>query len=325
MKCEFMLLAQNFATYLPKVYPYDIVGGQRQIFAADFDDRVDIIPVADPNIFSQTQRITVAQTELQLAMSNPDLHNIYHAYRHMYEALGVKDINTLLPPPAPMQPMDPASENIMALNNKKFQAFPKQDHQAHMKAHIQFMGTMMVRNNPRALERLQQNCMEHINLMAAEQIELEFAEEMVKMQQLTLQAQAMVQQMGPMAQQNQQFMQLQRQIEGTNVAMEARKSQLIAEFTTDYVKAEKEVLNQIENDPVLKLKDRDLDLKAREEQRKEDEGQQQANLDMMKLMQNRELTEKKIEDNDKHAKLRASVSLAKQGIKDMQATIKEVN
>jgi hypothetical protein len=100
---------------------------------------------------------------------------------------------------------------------------------------------------------------------------------------------------------------------------------LIAEFTTDYVKAEKEVLNQIENDPVLKLKDRDLDLKAREEQRKEDEGQQQANLDMMKLMQNRELTEKKIEDNDKHAKLRASVSLAKQGIKDMQATIKEVN
>jgi hypothetical protein len=224
-----------------------------------------------------------------------------------------------------MQPMDPASENIMALNNKKFQAFPKQDHQAHMKAHIQFMGTMMVRNNPRALARLQQNCMEHINLMAAEQIELEFAEEMVKMQQLTLQAQAMVQQMGPMAQQNQQFMQLQRQIEGTKVAMEARKSQLIAEFTTDYVKAEKEVLNQIENDPVLKLKDRDLDLKAREEQRKEDEGQQQANLDMMKLMQNRELTEKKIEDNDKHAKLRASVSLAKQGIKDMQATIKEVN
>jgi hypothetical protein len=184
---------------------------------------------------------------------------------------------------------------------------------------------MMVRNNPRALARLQQNCMEHINLMAAEQIELEFAEEMVKMQQLTLQAQAMVQQMGPMAQQNQQFMQLQRQIEGTKVAMEARKSQLIAEFTTDYVKAEKEVLNQIENDPVLKLKDRDLDLKAREEQRKEDEGQQQANLDMMKLMQNRELTEKKIEDNDKHAKLRASVSLAKQGIKDMQATIKEVN
>ena len=325
MKCEFMLLGDNFATYLPKMYPYDIVGGQRQVFAADFDNRIDIIPVADPNIFSQTQRITVAQTELQMALANPDIHNVYHAYRHMYEALGVKDVDILLPPPKPIQAMDPASENIMALNNKKFQAFPKQDHQAHMKAHIQFMGTMMVRNNPKALARLQQNCMEHINLMAAEQIELEFAEEMIKMQQLTQQAQALMQQMGPMAQQNPQFMQLQRQIEGTRISMEARKSQLIADFTTDYVKAEKEVLNQVENDPVLKLKDRDLDLKAREEQRKEEEAQQQANLDMMKLMQNRELTEKKIEDNDKHAKLRASVSLAKQGIKDMQATIKEVS
>ena len=99
--------------------------------------------------------------------------------------------------------MDPASENIMALNNKKFQAFPKQDHQAHMKAHLQFMGTMMVRNNPKALARLQQNCMEHINLMAAEQIEIEFAEECVsKCSKFTLQMQAMVQQMGPQAQQN---------------------------------------------------------------------------------------------------------------------------
>jgi len=325
MKCEFMLLADNFATYLPKMYPYDIVGGQRQVFASDFDNRIDIIPVADPNIFSQTQRITVAQTELQMAMSNPDLHNIYQAYRHMYEALGVKDIDLLLPPPAPMQPMDPASENIMALNNKKFQAFPKQDHQAHMRSHIQFMGTMMVRNNPKALARLQQNCMEHIQLMATEQVQIEFVEEMQQMQQLGQQLQAMMQQMGPQAQQNPQFLQMQQQIQSIQVASESRKSQLIAEFTEDYVKAEKEVLNQIENDPVLKLKDRDLDLKAREEQRKEEEGQQKANMDMMKLMQNKDLANEKLEQDDKHAKLRASVSLAKQGINEMKATVKEIN
>jgi|TARA_R100000030_G_scaffold48397_3_gene36521 hypothetical protein len=325
MKCEFMLLANNFATYLPKMYPYDIVGGQRQVFASDFDNRIDIIPVADPNIFSQTQRITVAQTELQMAMSNPDLHNIYQAYRHMYEALGVKDIDLLLPPPAPMQPMDPASENIMALNNKKFQAFPKQDHQAHMRSHIQFMGTMMVRNNPKALARLQQNCMEHIQLMATEQVQIEFVEEMQQMQQLGQQLQAMMQQMGPQAQQNPQFLQMQQQIQSIQVASESRKSQLIAEFTEDYVKAEKEVLNQIENDPVLKLKDRDLDLKAREEQRKEEEGQQKANMDMMKLMQNKDLANEKLEQDDKHAKLRASVSLAKQGINEMKATVKEIN
>ena len=323
MKCEFMLIADNFATFLPKTYPYDVVGGQRQVFAADFDQRVDIIPVADPNIFSQTQRISLAQTELQIAMSNPDLHNIYQAYRHIYEALGVKDIDILLPPPAPMQPMDPASENIMALNNKKFQAFPGQDHQAHMKAHIQFMGTIMVRNNPKALARLQQNCMEHINLMAQEQIQLEFAQEMQQMQQMQVQMQAIAQQMGPAVQQNPQFMQMQRQLQATQRSMEARKSQLIAEFIEDYVTAEKEALNQVENDPVLKLKDRDLDLKAREAQRKEEEGQQKANLDMMKLMQNKDLAEDKLDQNDKHAKLRASVSLAKQGINEMTATIKE--
>ena len=325
MKQEFMLLAGNFGTYLPKIYPYDVVGGQRQIFAADFDNRVDIIPVADPNIFSQTQRITVAQTELQMALSNPDIHNVYHAYRHMYEALGVKDIDILLPPPKPISAMDPASENIMALNNKKFQAFPKQDHQAHMKSHLSFMGTMMVRNNPKALARLQQNCMEHINLMASEQVQIEFVEEMQQMQQIQLQMQAMVQQMGPQAQQNPQFVQFQRQLEATQVAIESRKSILISEFTEDYAQAEKQVLNQIENDPVLKLKDRDLDLKAREEQRKEEEGQQKANMDMMKLMQNKDIAEDKLEQDDKHAKLRASISLAKQGINNMQAVIKETN
>ena len=323
MKCEFMLMAAAFGTYLPKQYPYDIVGGQREIFATDFDERVDIIPVADPNIFSQSQRIQIAQTELQMAMSNPDLHNIYHAYRHMYEALGVKEVDILLPPPQPMQPMDPASENIMALNNKKFQAFPKQDHQAHMRAHLQFMGTTMARNNPKTLQKLQQNCLEHINLMSGEQIEVEFAEEMQQMQQMQQQMQQMMQQMGPQAQQNPQFMQMQKQGEQMKTSIEARKSQLIAEFMEDYANAEKEILNQVENDPILKLKDREIDLKAREQQNKEEQAEDKLNLERAKMLQNKDLTETKIEENDKHQKLRASVSLAKSGIQNMQASIKE--
>ena len=325
MKCEFMLMASAFATYLPPQYPYDVVGAQREIFKQDFDERVDIIPIADPNIFSQTQRIQIAQTELQMAMSNPDLHNIYHAYRHMYEALGVKDVDILLPPPAPMQPMDPASENIMALAGKKFKAFPKQDHQAHMKAHLQFMGTTMARNNPKCLMKLQTNCMEHINLMAAEQIEIEFAEEIAQMKQMEQQMQAMMQQMGPQAQQDPQFMQMQQQGQQAQVGMEARKAKLVAEFMVDYAEAEREVLNQIENDPLLKLKDREIDLQAREEMRKEEEGEAKLNLERAKMLQNRELTETKIDENDKHQKLRASVSLAKSGIQNMQAMVKEGN
>ena len=101
LKNEFRIMARVFKLYLPQEYPYDVVGGQRMIKQQDFDDRVDILPVADPNIFSQTQRISLAQTELQLAQSNPQMHNLYNAYRNMYEALGVKDIDKILPPPAP--------------------------------------------------------------------------------------------------------------------------------------------------------------------------------------------------------------------------------
>jgi len=323
MKCEFMLMADAFATYLPKQYPYDVVGGQREIFATDFDERVDIIPIADPNIFSQTQRIQIAQTELQMAMSNPDMHNLYHAYRHMYEALGVKDVDILLPPPPQPQPMDPASENILALNNKKFQAFPKQDHQAHMRAHLQFMGTTMARNNPKTLQKLQQNCMEHVNLMAGEQVEVEFVEEMQQMSQMSQMMQQMIQQQGPEAQKSPQFMQMQKQGEQMKVAIEARKSQLIADFMKDYADAEKEILNQVENDPILKLKDREIDLKARDQQNQEEQAEDKLNLERAKMLQQRDLTEQKMDENDKHQKLRASVSLAKSGISGMQATIKE--
>ena len=139
----------------------------------DFDDRVDIVPVADPNIFSQTQRISLAQTELQLATSNPQMHNMYNAYRNMYEALGVKDIDQLLVKPQPPAPLDPSLENIMALSGKPFQAFPGQDHRAHITSHLNFMATNIAKII-RWLQLQWKNIFEHISLMAQEQIELEF-------------------------------------------------------------------------------------------------------------------------------------------------------
>ena len=140
LKNEFRILARVFKLYLPPEYPYDVVGGQKMIKQSDFDDRVDILPVADPNIFSQTQRISLAQTELQLAASNPQIHNQYEVYRNMYEALGVKDIDKILIRPQPPQPKDPALEHIDALAGTPFQAFPGQDHRAHMTAHLNFYG-----------------------------------------------------------------------------------------------------------------------------------------------------------------------------------------
>ena len=101
MKDEFKLLSKVLAQYLPPEYPYDVVGGARNVKQTDFDDRIDVIPVADPNIFSMSQRITLAQTQLQLATSNPQIHNLYQVYRNMYEAIGVKNVDAVLPPPAP--------------------------------------------------------------------------------------------------------------------------------------------------------------------------------------------------------------------------------
>ena len=162
LKNEFRLLARVFKLYLPQEYPYDVVGGQKMIKQSDFDDRVDIIPVADPNIFSQTQRISLAQTELQLAQSNPQIHNLYQAYRNMYEALGVKNIDLILKKPPQPMPKDPSLEHIDSLSGIPFQAFKGQDHRAHITAHLNFMATNMARNKPVIAASLQKNIFEHI-------------------------------------------------------------------------------------------------------------------------------------------------------------------
>jgi hypothetical protein len=303
MKKEFRLLGTIVAQYLPPEYPYDVVGGARTIKQLDFDNRVDIIPVADPNIFSQAQRITLAQTELQLAQSNPQIHNLYNAYRKMYEAIGVKDINKILPPPAPIQPVDPSVEHINSLNAKPFQAFPGQDHRAHITAHLNFMSTNMVRNNPVVMASIQKNILEHISIMAQEQVQIEFREQMMQMQ--------MLQQQAPT---NPQAAQLLQQITQT---IEARKAVLIAEMTEDFMKEENKITSQFDSDPLLKLKSREVDLRAMENERKKQNDEAQQELARARLLQSRDNFEDKLEQNEDLAKLRAGVSLAKSGVQQM--------
>ena len=297
LKNEFRLLARVFKLYLPQEYPYDVVGGQRMIKQTDFDDRVDILPVADPNIFSQTQRISLAQTELQLATSNPQMHNMYAAYRNMYEALGVKNIDQVLMKPPQPTPMDPALEHIQALSGKQFQAFPGQDHRAHMTAHLNFMATNMARNNPMVMASLEKNIFEHISLMAQEQIELEFRDELPQLQQMM-----------QMAQQNPQ---LQMQVQQLQQKIEARKAVLIAEMMEEFMEEEKKITSQFDNDPIAKLRSRELDLRAMENQRKEKEGKQRMDLDKMRAMMNQQNQEEKLEQNEELAKLRANTSIEK--------------
>jgi len=299
LKNEFELLAKVFATYLPPTYPYDVVGGTREIKAADFDEKIDILPVADPNIFSQTQRINLAQTEMQLAMSNPQMHNLYQVYRTMYEAIGVKNIDLILPPPQPPTPTDPSIEHINAMTGQPFQAFAGQDHTAHIEAHLNFMQLNMIQNNPAAMASIQKNVLEHISIMAQEQIQLEFSKELMQMPMLQQQAQ-----MNPQVQlQLQQMMQM----------IESRKAKLIAQMTKDYMNEETKI-NLGATDPLVQLKSREIDLRAMENERKKKEAEDRLNLDKLKVMSNRQVADEKLEQNEDLAKLRAGVSLAKQGM-----------
>ena len=297
MKREFGLMARVFKLYLPPVYPYDVVGGQRQIKQSDFDDRIDILPVADPNIFSQTQRISLAQTEMQLAASNPAIHNQYEVYRNMYEALGVKDIDLILKKPEQPMPKDPALEHIDALAGKPFQAFPGQDHQAHITAHLNFMETNMVKNSPVIGAAIQKNILEHISLMAQEQIEMEFREELPKLAQ-----------MQQMAMQNPQVQQEMRML---TEKIEGRKAILVSEMMEDFKNEEKKITSQFDNDPIAALRARELDLQARENARKEKEGEERLNLDKMRAMMSDQNQDEKLKQNEELAKMRADTSIQK--------------
>jgi len=301
LKNEFRIMARVFKLYLPQEYPYDVVGGQRMIKQQDFDDRVDILPVADPNIFSQTQRISLAQTELQLAQSNPQMHNLYQAYRNMYEALGVKNIDSVLIKPMQPMPKDPALEHIDALGGKQFQAFPGQDHRSHITSHLNFMATNMARNNPMVMASLEKNVFEHISLMAQEQVELEYRDEMQQLQQMQMQAQ----QNPAMAQQ------IQMQIMQMTQKIEARKAQLIADMMEEFMKEEQKITSQFDNDPIAKLRSRELDLRAQENARKEKEANERMDLDKMKAMMNQQNQDEKLKQNEELAKLRADTSIEK--------------
>jgi hypothetical protein len=265
-KEEFQLLARLFATALPGEYPYEVAGGDRAIKTTDFDERVDVIPVSDPNIFSMSQRIMLAQTQLQLAQSNPEIHNLYEAYRRMYQALGVQQIENILPPPAGPQPVDPGVENSQSLMLGQLTVFPDQDHIAHMEAHRAFMSSYLVRNNPQVLTVLQAHVIEHVSAQARNEVMMEL--------QPVLQQEAAKfgGQVPPELQQ-----QFQAQIE-KQVAVK------IAAITDDMVAEEQEVLPLGSGpDPLVDLKMKELDLE-----------QQKINVDAADDLAQHKLEEEKL-------------------------------
>ena len=278
MRQEFRLLANVFGTYLPPVYPYAVYGGNRLIKLADFSPEVDVIPVADPNIFSMAQRVTLAQTQLQIAQSNPQLHNIREAYRRVYEALGTKQVDSLLKPEKIPQPLDPSIENAEALRMEIPKAYPEQNHDAHIIAHTAFIKTRMVQINPMVYALLQAHIAEHLSFKARALI---LQELQAKPETLVLQKD------NPQA-----FL----------VITESLVADKIAQLTSEL-----QLLEGAEEkkDPLVQLKQQEMDLRALDmqrkiqefvdtEERKMGEFEQKIDLEKMKREDSEEASEERI-------------------------------
>mgnify|MGYP005814510917 FL=1 len=280
-KQEFRMLARVFAESLPPMYPYNVYGGEATVKQMDFDERVDVIPVSDPNIFSMSQRLALAQTQLQLAQSNPQMHNLYEAYRRIYEAIGVHNIEALLPTPQPPQPTDPAIENAKSIIQETLQAFPTQDHDAHIAAHIIFMKTPIPASTPPIFALLQAHLCEHVALKARGVAD---AEMRVVMQQAV------------------QLGQQQPQMD-----IESRVAELIAQYTEE-VMAALMPPPEGETDPLVQLRSKELDIKAADVQRKAEEFAVRQMFEEGKEGERQELVREKIDSQEDIALLRAEVN-----------------
>tara|TARA_B110000483_G_scaffold177740_1_gene210199 strand:+ start:189 stop:2522 length:2334 start_codon:yes stop_codon:yes gene_type:complete len=284
MRREFRLLSKVFGTYLPPVYPYSVYGADQAVKRTDFDDRVDVIPVADPNIMSMAQRVTLANENLKIAMSNPMMHNLREAYRRVYEALGTQDIDQLLIPQEKPTPKDPAIENMEVLQQKPLRAFPDQDHDSHINAHRSFISTRMVQINPQVYSALQAHISEHVSMKAQGEVGAMIAND-------------------PMMQ-----AQFQNDPQGAQIQIASMVARRISELTMELAQAES--MGQ-QKDPLVALKERELDLKAVDLQRKAEQDFNGNEIRENEIDERIDLEKMKLENNEDQAAERIKVAREK--------------
>ena len=285
MRKEFKILARVMHESLPQEYPYSVAGADQTIMAQDFDDRIDVVPVSNPNIFSQAQRIALAQSQLELSMQAPNLHNQQEAFRRMYEALGVRDIDSILKAPEleEPQPKDPAQENVDSLEETALQAFEGQDHDAHIMAHLTFMAGGMVQQMPNIIVALQKHVLEHVKLKAREQAAIQFV------------------------QQNQG----QPATEDQMLQVEAMVAQIIAQELTAVRELSQQIMGggQEEGpDPLIALKQQEIDLKGQKTQADIANDQAKLGLEEQKMQERSRQFDDRLESQEKQTEQRINAS-----------------
>ena len=295
-RIEFTLLAKVFSDYLPENYPYMTANGNQMIKSLDFDERVDVLPVSDPNTFSMSQRVMLAQELLRTVQSNPEVHGpngIYEAYRRMYSAMGVQNIEQLLPPPPQPQPVDPANENAGLISGIPAQAFAGQDHDAHINSHLSLYGTVTAQTNPAVLSLIQAHIYQHVSFRASEIVDQQNA-------------------------QNPEFQGMLQQISmlPPEVAM-GYQQQIQESVARDVAAVVSQLMEQINQvfippppmpDPLVELRDKELDIKADDVQRKREEFAQRQQFDAMKAMQSKDLAEQRLAIQQEIAMMKDSIA-----------------
>jgi hypothetical protein len=286
MRIEFKLLARVMSDFLPQEYPYSVENGDQAIMASDFDDRIDVVPVSNPNTFSQAQRIALAQTKMQLAGAAPELHNMHEVYRDMYEAIGVTDVDRLMkkvPDEEPV-PTDPASENINSMDMIELTAFQGQDHQAHIMAHLVFASSPMIGGMPPVAMSIQKHVMEHVKLQAEEQAMAQMAQAgPVPVEQQEMQMQALIAQ--GIAQGMQQLKQLSAQVSGQGP------------------------------DPLVKLKEQELQIRAQAQQADAQIDQAKVQLDAQNQQMRAEQFDKRLASQEAQTAARIDSAMQRELLK----------
>jgi hypothetical protein len=287
-RTEFKILAKVFSEFLPPVYPYETGSGQREIKAQDFDKRVDVIPVSDPNIFSMSQRVVMAQELLQMVQSNPEIHGplgIYEAYRRMYAALGVDNIDALLQPPPDTtpKPVDAGIENSGLLQGMPATAFPDQNHQAHIEAHKSLFLTQAVQMNPQLQSVVIAHVMQHLQFLANQ----------IAQQQMPPEMQQQIQQMSQQAMQMdpQSQMAIQQQIQSM---IESMSSPILAQLSAEFLQS---VQPPQQVDPLVQIRQQELGLRDKEIEFKNAQFQAKEQQDAMEKMADIEIQQQKADQS----------------------------
>ena len=276
---EFKMLAKGFGEYMPDNYPYDVPGGARSIKKKDFNNMVAVLPVADPNIFSSAQRITLAQTQLQMAQSAPQMHDMYEAYYRVYSALNVRDIEGILLPQNAQMPKDPASENSSVLNNMRLKAFAGQQHDAHIASHLMMGLSPILQANAMAATTLQKHILDHVRIKAEEDVEAELF-----------------------------------QSYGTdpdNIVSPIQKEGMVALKIALYMQEVRDMQNQLtgeQGDPLIQLKEQELKQRAENDEKKLALEQQKLGIDQQKVAQNSQAQQNRVKSQENIAMLRATVA-----------------